>query len=54
MLTTIGQDHTARARLAAELLVKLREQAPVESEILLPVKLIPRNSTGINKYAHHP
>ena len=54
MLTTIGQDHTARARLAVELLVKLREQAPVESEILLPVKLIPRNSTGINKNAHHP
>lgn len=46
MLTTIGQDHTARAKLAVELLIKLREQEPVEPEILLPVKLIQRNSTG--------
>lgn len=46
MLTTIGQDHTARAKLAVELLIKLREQAPVEPEILLPVKLIRRSSTG--------
>ena len=45
-LTTIGQDHAARATLAVALLMKLREQAPVEPEILLPVKLIPRNSTG--------
>lgn len=51
MLTTIGQDHAARAALAVEVLVKLREQLPVEPEILLPVKLISRNSTGINKNA---
>ena len=46
MLTTIGQDHTARAKLAVELLIKLREQSPVEPEILLPVKLIQRSSTA--------
>lgn len=46
MLTTIGQDHTARAELAVKLLIQLRDQAPVEPEILLPVKLIQRNSTG--------
>ena len=45
-LTTIGQDHTARAELAVSLLMKLRQQAPVDPEILLPVKLIPRGSTG--------
>ena len=46
MLTTIGQDHTARAELAVEVLIKLRKQITVEPEILLPVKLMKRNSTA--------
>lgn len=46
MLTTIGQDHTARAELAVEVLIKLRKQIAVEPEILLPVKLMQRNSTA--------
>ena len=46
MLTTISQDHTARAALAVEVLIKLRKQITVEPEILLPVKLMKRNSTA--------
>ena len=45
-LTTIGQNHTARAKLAVERLRMLRKSSAVEPEILLPVKLIPRGSTG--------
>ena len=45
-LTTIGQNHTARAKLAVERLRMLRKSSAVEPEILLPVKLIPRDSTG--------
>ena len=45
-LTTIGQDHTARAKVAVERLRMLRKSSAVEPEILLPVKLIPRDSTG--------
>lgn len=45
-LTTIGQDHTARAKVAVERLRMLRKFSAVEPEILLPVKLIPRGSTG--------
>ena len=46
MLTTIGQNHAARAKLAVEVLIKLRKQIAVEPEILLPVKLMQRNSTA--------
>ncbi len=45
-LTTIGQDHDARAQLAVTLLKMLRNQEAVEPEYLLPVSLIERSSTA--------
>ncbi len=44
-LTTIGQNHALRAKLAFSLLQKLRSKEPVEPEYLLPVTLIKRGST---------
>lgn len=46
VLTTIGQNHQIRAKLAIELLQKLRRQEWVEPEYLLPVTLMERGSTG--------
>lgn len=45
-LTTVRQDGALRAKLAVEKLRKLREGRPVETEILLPVSLVVRNSTA--------
>ncbi len=48
-ITTIGQDHGARAELAVSLLKKLRNQESVEPEYRLPVILIERGSTASNR-----
>lgn len=45
-LTTIGQDHEERARLAIMLLQKLRLKEKTELSYVLPVKLIERDSTA--------
>lgn len=46
-LTTIGQDHASRARLAIELLEKLQRHEETELVYRLPVTLIERDSTRI-------
>lgn len=48
-LTTIGQNHEKRAKLAVELLERLQRKEKVEPEYLLPVMLIERESTSINR-----
>ena len=45
-LTTVRQDGTLRAGLAVEKLHELKEGRPVETEIILPVSLVVRNSTA--------
>lgn len=45
-LTTVRQDGAPRARLAVEKLRELKEGRPVETEIMLPVSLVVRNSTA--------
>ena len=45
-LTTVRQDGALRAGLAVEKLRELKEGRPVETEILLPVSLVVRNSTA--------
>ena len=45
-LTTVRQDGALRARLAVEKLRELKEGRPVETEIMLPVSLVVRNSTA--------
>jgi LacI family transcriptional regulator len=45
-LTTIGQNHLDRARLAMDLLEKLRNHEKVNVSYTLPVTLIERKSTG--------
>lgn len=40
------QDYALRARLAVEKLRELKEGRPVETEIMLPVSLVVRNSTA--------
>lgn len=44
-LTTVRQDGALRAGLAVEKLRELKEGRPVETEIMLPVSLVVRNST---------
>ncbi len=48
-LTTVGHDHTQRARLAIRLLGKLRAQETIEPEYRLPVTLVERESTRSKK-----
>ena len=43
---TVGQDGALRAGLAVEKLRELKEGLPVETEIMLPVSLVVRNSTA--------
>ena len=45
-LTTIGQNHTKRAKLAVELLQKLYQKEDVQPEYLVPVELVVRESTA--------
>lgn len=45
-LTTVGQNHAMRAKLALELLKKLQHQEEEVSDMVLPVKLLERESTG--------
>lgn len=45
-LTTVRQDGALRAGLAVEKLRELKEGRPVETEIMLPVLLVVRNSTA--------
>lgn len=45
-LTTVRQDGALRAGLAVEKLRELKEGLPVETEIMLPVSLVVRNSTA--------
>lgn len=45
-LTTVRQDGALRAGLAVEKLRELKEGRPVETEIMLPVSLMVRNSTA--------
>ncbi len=45
-LTTVRQDGALRAKLAVEKLRELKEGRPVETEIMLPVSLVVRNSTA--------
>lgn len=45
-LTTVRQDGALRAGLAVEKLRELKEGRPVETEIMLPVSLVARNSTA--------
>ena len=45
-LTTVRQDGALRAGLAVEKLRELKEGLPVETEIMLPVLLVVRNSTA--------
>lgn len=45
-LTTIGQDHAERARLAVRLLEKLRRKEETKLSCVLPVKLMERESTA--------
>ena len=45
-LTTVRQDGALRAGLAVEKLRELKEGRPVETEIMLPVSLVVRNSTA--------
>lgn len=47
LLTTIGQDHEERARLAIELLQKLRLKEKTELSYVLSVKLLERESTAL-------
>lgn len=47
-LTTIGQNHVERAKMALELLEKLRMHETLNATYTLPVQLIERNSTGQN------
>lgn len=46
-LTTIHQDAAFRAKTAIECLEAMRDGLDCESEIVLPVKLIKRESTGL-------
>ncbi len=48
-LTTVGQDHAERARMAVCLLEKLRAREAAEPVCVLPVRLIKRESTGKRK-----
>lgn len=45
-LTTVRQDGALRAGLAVEKLRELKEGLPVETETMLPVSLVVRNSTA--------
>ena len=45
-LTTVKQDGVLRARIAIEKLRELREGIPTSAEIMLPVFLVIRDSTG--------
>lgn len=45
-LTTVRQDGALRAGVAVEKLRELKEGLPVETEIMLPVSLVVRNSTA--------
>lgn len=45
-LTTIHQDASLRAKTAMECLEAMRDGLDCESEIVLPVKLVKRESTG--------
>lgn len=45
-LTTVRQDGALRAGLAVEKLRELKEGLPVETESMLPVSLVVRNSTA--------
>lgn len=45
-LTTVRQDGAQRARLALEMLERLRGGQEVEPLITLPVQLVPRESSG--------
>ena len=45
-LTTVRQDGALRAGLAVEKLRELKEGLPIETEIMLPVSLVVRNSTA--------
>lgn len=47
-LTTIGQNHVERAKMALELLEKLRMHEMLNATYTLPVQLIERHSTGQN------
>ena len=46
-LTTIHQDAAFRAKTAMECLEAMRDGLDCESEIVLPVKLVKRESTGL-------
>lgn len=45
-LTTVRQDGALRAGIAVEKLRELKEGRPAETEIMLPVSLVVRNSTA--------
>ena len=45
-LTTIHQEASLRAKIAIECLEAMRDGAECETEIVLPVELIKRESTG--------
>ena len=45
-LTTVRQDGALRAGIAVEKLRELKEGRSVETEIMLPVSLVVRNSTA--------
>ncbi len=45
-LTTVRQDSALRAGIAMEKLRELKEGLPVETEIMLPVSLVVRNSAA--------
>ena len=45
-LTTIHQEPSLRAKIAIECLEAMRDGAECETEIVLPVELIKRESTG--------
>lgn len=51
-LTTIGQNHTKRAKLAVELLQKLYRKEDVQPEYLVPVELVVRESTTFVSQSH--
>ena len=46
MLTSVKQDVAMRAKIAIEKLRELKEKADTETEVMLPVELIVRNSTS--------
>ena len=45
-LTTVHQDIIEKGRIAASMLIDSIEKKPVEKEIIMPIKLVERNSVA--------